>query len=164
MLFGTIIAKFKLRVQNCHRHWHYNFIVIFWISCWLEDFRSFWKRKSRSIHEHQEVPKHFWIGFWLSRHLFLQGVQFFRTDWAIFRIKKNMTAKGEAPIPRMGKWLPGSGSNVRPPLRELACWTTRPHRQPSSKTHYSTRNLVGGLSFHLVKSELACFSSACWQI
>jgi hypothetical protein len=24
----------------------------------------------------------------------------------------------------------GLGSNARPPMRELACWTTRPHRRP----------------------------------
>ncbi len=31
-------------------------------------------------------------------------------------------------------WERGSGSNARPPVRELARWTTRPHRRPKSRT------------------------------
>jgi hypothetical protein len=75
-----------------------------------------------------------WIGFWLSRDLLLQGVQFFGTNWAIFQIKQNLPARSrkrrEAPIPRMGKGLPGFGVKRVPSLGGLARWTTRPHRRP----------------------------------
>jgi hypothetical protein len=54
-----------------------------------------------------------WIGFWLSCHQFLQGVRFFGTNQAMLRIKQNLPAisrkRGEAPIPRVGKGLPGFG-------------------------------------------------------
>ncbi len=53
----------------------------------------------------------FFLGFWLSRHQFLQRVQFFRTNRAMLRIKQNLPARsrkrGEAPISRMGKGVPG---------------------------------------------------------
>jgi hypothetical protein len=29
----------------------------------------------------------------------------------------------------------GSGSNKRPPVRELAHWTTRPHRRPGNNSY-----------------------------
>jgi hypothetical protein len=52
-----------------------------------------------------------WIGLWLSRHQSLQGVRFFGTNQAILRIEQNLPARswkrGEAPIPRVGKGLPG---------------------------------------------------------
>jgi hypothetical protein len=52
-----------------------------------------------------------WIGFWLSSHQFLQGVPFFGTNRALLKVEQNLPARsrkrGEAPIPRMGKGLPG---------------------------------------------------------
>ncbi len=62
-----------------------------------------------------------WIGFWLSRHQFLQGVKFFETNRAMLRIEQNLPARsrkrGEAPIARVGKGLPGFGIE-RAPSRE----------------------------------------------
>jgi hypothetical protein len=63
-----------------------------------------------------------WIESWLSRHQFLQGVRFFGTNQAMLRIEQNLPARsqqkrGEAPIPRVGKGLPGFGIG-RAPSRE----------------------------------------------
>jgi hypothetical protein len=59
-----------------------------------------------------------WIGFWLSRHQFLQRVRFFGTNQAMLKIDQNLPARsrkrGEAPIPRVRKGLPGFGIERAP--------------------------------------------------
>ncbi len=79
-----------------------------------------WKDRYQMVSAPQ-LWKHFflWIGFWLSHHQFLQGVRFFGiSNPAMLRIEQNLPARsrkrGEAPIPRVGKWLPGFGIEQAP--------------------------------------------------
>jgi hypothetical protein len=69
------------------------------------------------LYRHVRAP----MGFWLSCDQFLQGDCFFGTDQAMLRNEPNLPARSrkgiEAPIPRVGKGLPGFGIK-RAPSRE----------------------------------------------
>jgi hypothetical protein len=101
---------------------------------------SLWRELIPTVDREQVRMKGYflWIGFLLSRQQLLQGVRFFGANQAMLRIEQNLPARsqkrGEAPItPRVGKGCRGLGLNARPPVRELAHWTTRPHRRPHER-------------------------------